>query len=63
MITDSDPAVPESIKTEKEVIELQEGSQTALHIMTDPFPAKINNIEYLSYGDNIATVDRFGVII
>ena len=62
VITDSDPAVPESIKTEKEVIELQEGSQTALHIMTDPFPAKINNIEYLSYGDNIATVDRFGVI-
>ena len=61
-IVEEDPAIPDSIVPQEAEINLNAGDQYPILVSTEPEPAGLNNFEYESDNESVATVDQYGVV-
>ena len=63
VVTNGEATFPESIRPEKEVVEMTVGQQSANCIYMEPFPSLIHAVFYRSDDESVVTVDsEYGVL-
>ncbi|MBR5071610.1 MAG: Ig-like domain-containing protein, partial [Oscillospiraceae bacterium] len=61
-VTEEDPAIPVSVRTEEKKIKIKRGDQYVLTVETDPDPSHIDEYYYESEKESVVTVDEYGVL-